>query len=1066
MRKTVSADAAVSADGHVWELSSSRVAKTVVLKNGSLVQAGFVNNRTRTHYASGESAEFFLGLNGKTIDSADGTWSLLNEKTAVLPGNAVQLTLMLSNGFIQVDKHYVVYSQTPLIREWLNIHNISRKPVTLTDPSFLNSHVSVAPLATMEFHWMTGAVNTVHPGAWTLKTETLASGTTRTFDSYDPPSYLPIGKGDGVNVRILHNNRQVWPAKGWQFVADRNVFADHDLTLDVKAGDIIRFVTNCNGDIADDQTRWDPVIIATDKTSHQAMHEFGCEQGDRNWLYQYSDTGGFKDLTFDAKARRWLLPGGSEPALHINVSEQHPGLHCDVARAYRFPQAGKVRITGSVCNIGNWIGVPGFRLGSQTYAPWHALHNPQTGGGVFIGWDYMANWISNFTPAADGSVQLSLKVGRFDMELAPTKSIETPKAFMGVFAGDLDDMGNDLLDWQYRHMWEYARKPWFPAIRMLNYWWKGTGWFTGASGTKDFDSMLRKIFRMTDLMRYVGADCYHRDFGWWGTSGDWDGPDFNVSRRYLKKHDMTQLIYASIYVADWHSKVAKEHPDWCLFHIYYPIAYILDHANPKVVDHEVKDLAKLRKRFGDFEWRNDSEPLSPDRNNHTALLAQDQGFREVMRRFLDDNPGCAFMGVNGGGFGLGYDYLRFSASFQFTDGAVGRLHNYWASLLFPPDKLTHSPEAWELSTYDKSTWMGILSANVNTYGDCQNPETLEDVRRSFDLYHFLETQGVVGRWVKLYRPLVDGDDPTMFMQRMSRDNRRGIVLIKHTVPGAITIRLKGLRPDEHYHVSSLESGLRLACDGATLMKKGLHLEKVEPGELLFLNIPNHPGSGTDKTAPTAPARVSKKTGVNMGFPGVELKWTNARDNNWISYYEVLRDGKAIDKVAKGTFYFDHSAGADPAARYEVRTVDGDENRSRKALATGKSGPRVRVINNTDKKLKYAGNWTHAGKMPLSHGQTLSTSGEPGASVELTFKGSGVTWFTTMDENSGIAEVWIDGKLDKTVNTHSGDDVWAVAVYTKRFKAPVKHTIRLVVSGKKCEDATGTLLHVDALQVRP
>jgi len=36
---------------------------------------------------------------------------------------------------------------------------------------------------------------------------------------------------------------------------------------------------------------------------------------------------------------------------------------------------------------------------------------------------------------------------------------------------------------------------------------------------------------------------------------------------------------------------------------------------------------------------------------------------------------------------------------------------------------------------------------------------------------------------------------------------------------------------------------------------------------------------------------------------------------------------ADDRVAKGTFYFDHSVAADPAAKCEVRTVDGASNAS-------------------------------------------------------------------------------------------------------------------------------------------
>ena len=69
---------------------------------------------------------------------------------------------------------------------------------------------------------------------------------------------------------------------------------------------------------------------------------------------------------------------------------------------------------------------------------------------------------------------------------------------------------------------------------------------------------------------------------------------------------------------------------------------------------------------------------------------------------------------------------------------------------------------------------------------------------------------------------------------------------------------------------------------------------------------------------SAPART-------WAIPGVELTWKPGTDDNWVSYYEVFRNGEAIDKVAKGTYYFDHSAGADLAAKYEVRTVDGAGN---------------------------------------------------------------------------------------------------------------------------------------------
>ena len=102
-----------------------------------------------------------------------------------------------------------------------------------------------------------------------------------------------------------------------------------------------------------------------------------------------------------------------------------------------------------------------------------------------------------------------MKVAGHKQTLAPGESVTTPKAFVGLFSDDLDEAGNEVLDWQYRYLWDYTREPWFPAIRVLGYWMKGTGWgqpgvgWTG--GSPDMESTFRKVFRVADLLRYALA---------------------------------------------------------------------------------------------------------------------------------------------------------------------------------------------------------------------------------------------------------------------------------------------------------------------------------------------------------------------------------------------------------------------------------------------------------------------------------------------------------------------------------------------------------------------------------
>ena len=46
--------------------------------------------------------------------------------------------------------------------------------------------------------------------------------------------------------------------------------------------------------------------------------------------------------------------------------------------------------------------------------------------------------------------------------------------------------------------------------------------------------------------------------------------------------------------------------------------------------------------------------------------------------------------------------------------------------------------------------------------------------------------------------------------------------------------------------------------------------------------------------------MKKQPAENMGYPGVELTWKPGTDDNWVSYYQILRNGAAIDRVAKGS----------------------------------------------------------------------------------------------------------------------------------------------------------------------
>jgi len=733
----------------------------------------------------------------------------------------------------------------------------------------------------------------------------------------------------------------------------------------------------------------------------------------------------------------------------------------------------------------------GWSMGNSIYAPIYVFFDRKAKKGVFVGWDYLGRWASYIGNYNGGAVNVGLKVSAYKKLLASGSSVETPMAFTGVFKGDLDEMGNQLLDYQYRYKWDYTRDKYFPAIQMLGYWWNGATDFDPKHPGMDVEpiSTYRKVFHMADTMRYVGGDRYWRDYGWWDIAGDWNGPNFNSTRQYLDKYGMTQTIYTIVYDAEQGSRVVTEHPDWLIYRGgRFAGQYILDQSKPGVIDHESGILERQVARWGDFEWRKDDAPLHEVNGDYTPMLAQDHNFRKLLKTFLDRNPGNSFHGCNGGGNDLGYEVLRMADAWQYSDGCVGRYRVYYASYLFPPDKLVNMPDNWDPDKYDKSVWRGLLWNSFPMTGDTLDSAKLEGIRVLIDIYHYLAKEGVVGRWVKIYHPGVRGDAPDWYLQRMSPDNQRGIIIPAHSskspatiyhqdgsyslgnrekqgAQGPLTIYPKGLLPAAKYSVSYQESKSTEDRLGSDLMAKGITLQKMPEGELIYLNLPLHPGSAADKVPPGLPSQVLKRVGTNMDYIGVEVSWNPATDNNWVSYYEILRNGQTIDKVAKGTYYFDHSAGADLAARYEVRTVDGSGNVSPNALAQGGSGTPSLVVDDASNELKYAGKgWKHEEKVEAVYGGTQSSSREPGDAVEFTFHGNRFAWYGRLGAAMGKADVQVDGKSDSIVDCYDADEIPNVVVYNRTFPSVGDHKIKITVRADRHKRSADNWIVIDGFQV--
>jgi hypothetical protein len=924
-----SKDAYVRREGDAWIMGTSLIEKRVGFEGGRFLALSLRNKLTGREYLDEQnsSAEIRFSANGHDISAPNWQWKLGLDHTVPGAQGELQLDVDLESAGVRVTKHYVVYPGTPVIREWMTLNNSSRSLVRLEHVEFLSSRVQRPIAQNFQFNYLTGGGN--YSGSQLLKSDPIKASYQRTLDSN----------------------------------------------------------------------------------------------------------------------------GGIQPGYYSSY----------------LPLV--------------------FLLESST----------NTNQGLAVGWDYLGHWRFEIGDRQGSLLEMSLELAGFEKDLAPGASIETPKTFAAPFSGGVDELGNQLLDWQYAYLWEFTNPEYFAKTRWAVDWpdpWVGDG------GTPSADNWGRRLaldLRYVDLLRETGTDILWDDAGWYDKWGTWTGPEWRRTNDYLRKYGMRWVLWYPTFLATAESKVAQQHPDWMILG-----QQVLEQSIAATADWQRQLLNDGANDWGNFQWRYDIAPAASA--NDTDALAADQNFRSLLEHFKRDHPQGGIDACDGGGRWISYDIARLAESGEYTDGGVGPYSSYYTSLLVPPDKL-HNVVDFDHTYYNPATDHTHLAMDPTWYRDPGDGPDVEAIRKDWELYHYLVAQGVAGRWSHLFRPKVDNDEAIWYFQRMNRDGSKGVILTKHAKTGSsyfvisrpakqtvdsidkycggagemnvvettsaatvgtgiyedpvdgafrfygvprqefgplnikyqlgggdeslvtkivqvgaerrvadkffgmefqldkpmtvtqlgqfdpgnnrgtytlslvraddgkvlgtaeldmsrlhpdalgfkyarlsepiqldapakpVVIYPRGLLPEETYDVRASASGLHFQQAGVDLMAKGISLEKIVAGELIFLNLPHYPGSGTDHVPPTPPADVTKRLATNLGVEGIELSWSPSHDDNWISYYEIHKNGKLIGRAAKGTFFFDHSDSArnDIEANFEVAAVDGDGNRSRAVAAAKAAG---------------------------------------------------------------------------------------------------------------------------------
>ncbi|GAB2574258.1 X2-like carbohydrate binding domain-containing protein [Kribbella endophytica] len=125
-----------------------------------------------------------------------------------------------------------------------------------------------------------------------------------------------------------------------------------------------------------------------------------------------------------------------------------------------------------------------------------------------------------------------------------------------------------------------------------------------------------------------------------------------------------------------------------------------------------------------------------------------------------------------------------------------------------------------------------------------------------------------------------------------------------------------------------------------------------------------------------------------------------------------------------------------------------------------AGVRTVTLNNDDPQINYTGSWSRSSGRGLGDYQDdVQYSEANGDAFTHTFVGTGVDYFTETHESQGEVEIYIDGELKQTVDTHQAEGRGSqVKVFSISDLPNGTHTIRGV---KK----SGQFMLVDKLDVR-
>lgn len=115
-------------------------------------------------------------------------------------------------------------------------------------------------------------------------------------------------------------------------------------------------------------------------------------------------------------------------------------------------------------------------------------------------------------------------------------------------------------------------------------------------------------------------------------------------------------------------------------------------------------------------------------------------------------------------------------------------------------------------------------------------------------------------------------------------------------------------------------------------------------------------------------------------------------------------------------------------------------------------------------IERSGNWVEVGNHADNYYRTLLRASEKGSKVDFTFKGTALSLIGVVDGESGMADIYIDASKVATIDSFSDSRKYRRSLFSIHGLSSGKHSFSMVVLGTHQDDASGSNINLNALEI--